>query len=76
MKAPIKWTDNMQKAFDKIHLLMAANAHAANLDHNKWFGMYTDASDLQLGACIFQEGRLVAYFSQKLTKSQQNYTTI
>jgi hypothetical protein len=28
-KAPIKWTDEMQKAFDKMHLLMAPNAIAA-----------------------------------------------
>jgi hypothetical protein len=75
-KAPIKWTDEMQKGFDKMRLLMAANALAAYLDHNKRFNIYTDASDLQLGACIIQEGRLVAYFSQKLTKSQQNYTTM
>ena len=55
---------------------MAADALAAYPDHNKWFNIYTDASDFQLGACILQEGRLVAYFLQKLTKSQQNYTTI
>ncbi len=66
----------MQQAFDKMHLLMAADALAAYLDHNKWFAVYTDASDFQLGACIIQEGRPVAYFSQKLTKSQQNYTTL
>ncbi len=75
-KAPIKWTDEMQKAFDKMRLLMAANALAAYPDHNKQFNIYTDASDFQLGACIIQEGRLVAYFLQKLTKSQQNYTTM
>jgi hypothetical protein len=34
---PIKWTDEMQKAFDKMHLLMAVNALAAYPDHNKWF---------------------------------------
>jgi hypothetical protein len=28
-KAPMKWTDEMQKAFVKMHLLMAANALAA-----------------------------------------------
>jgi hypothetical protein len=28
-KAPIKWTDEMQKALNKMHLLMAANALAA-----------------------------------------------
>ncbi len=64
------------KHFDKMHLLMAANALAAYPDHNKWFDVYTDASDFQLGACIIQEGRPVAYFSRKLTKSQQNYTTM
>jgi hypothetical protein len=75
-RAPIKWTDEMQKAFDKMRLLMAAEALAAYPDHNKRFNVYTDASDFQLGACIIQEGRPVAYFLQKLTKSQQNYTTI
>jgi hypothetical protein len=64
----------MQKMFDKMRLLMAASALAAYSDHNKQFNVYTDASDFQLGACIIQEGRPVAYFSQKLTKSQQNYT--
>jgi hypothetical protein len=36
-RAPIKWTDAMQKLFDKMHLLMDANALAAYLDHNKRF---------------------------------------
>jgi hypothetical protein len=58
--APIKWTDEMQQAFDKMHLLMAANALAAYPDHNKWFDVYTDASDFQLGTCIIQEGSPVA----------------
>jgi hypothetical protein len=57
-------------------LLMAANALAAYPDHNKQFDVYIDASDFQLGTCIIQEGRPVAYFSRKLTKSQQNYTTM
>jgi hypothetical protein len=66
----------MQKAFDKMRLLMAADALAAYPDHNERFDVYPDASDFQLGTCIIQEGRPVAYFLQKLTKSQQNYTTM
>jgi hypothetical protein len=59
-----------------MRLLMSANALAVYPDHNKWFDIYTDASDFQLCACIIQEGRPIAYFLQKLTKSQQNYTTM
>ncbi len=66
----------MQQAFNKMRLLMAADALAAYPDHNKRFNVYTDASDFQLGACIIRKGRLVAYFLQKLKKSQQNYTTM
>jgi hypothetical protein len=54
-KAPIKWTDEMQKAFDKMCLLMAANALTAYPDHNKQFNVYTNASDFQFGACFIKE---------------------
>ncbi len=66
----------MQKASNKMSLLMAADTPAAYSNHNTCFNVYTDASDLQLGACIIQEGRSVAYFSCKLTKYQQDYTTM
>jgi hypothetical protein len=46
-----------------MRLLMAANALAAYPNHKKWFKVYTDVSYFQLGACIIQEGKLVAYFS-------------
>jgi hypothetical protein len=75
-KAPIKWTNEMQQVFDKMCLLSAVDALAAYPDYNKRFNVYTDASDFRLGACIIQEERPVAYFLQKLTKSQQNYTTM
>jgi len=73
---PIQWSDAHQHAFDKMRHLMAADALAANPDHNKRFDIYTDASDFQLGACIMQDGQPVAYFSRKLNKAQKNYTTM
>jgi hypothetical protein len=39
-RAPIKWTDKMQKVFDKMRLLMAVDALAAYPDHNKRFNVY------------------------------------
>jgi hypothetical protein len=63
-KAPIKWIDLMQKAFNKISLLIAADALAAYTNHNKWFDIFTDASDFQSGACIIQEeGQLPTFLA-------------
>ncbi|KAL7524406.1 LOW QUALITY PROTEIN: hypothetical protein ACHAXR_000562 [Thalassiosira sp. AJA248-18] len=74
-KAKLNWTPAMQQAFDKMLYLMAA-VLSDYPDHNKRLDIFTDASDFQLGACIMQDGRPVAYFSRKLNQSQQNYTTM
>jgi hypothetical protein len=75
-KTPIPWTDEMQKAVNKMCALMVAPALAAYPDQHKQFDIYPDASDFQLSACIVQDGRPVTYFSCELSKSQQNYTVL
>ena len=74
MKGKIPWNDECQKAFDAMKALLAKEAFLAFPDHNKPFKIYVDASDLQLGAAIFQDDRPVAFYSRKLNAAQKNYT--
>jgi hypothetical protein len=44
------------------------------LDFLKPFEIYMDASSTQLGAVIAQDNRPIAFFSRKLSKTQQKYS--
>ncbi len=43
-------------------------------DYSKVFEIYTDASSKQLGAVITQDNMPIAFFSQKLSDTQQKYS--
>src|SRR6476660_5576078 len=47
----------------------------AYLDFNKPFDIHMDASLTQLGACISQDGKPIAFYSRKLNPAQTRYTT-
>lgn len=72
----IIWTKRHQQAFDEMKAVMAHDALICYPDHNQPYHVYTDASDLQLGSVIMQNGAPVAFYSRKLNAAQRNYSTI
>ena len=66
-KVKFKWIDVEQKAFDGIKRAVSHDTLLSYLPINQHFVIHTDASDYQIGAVISQEGKPIAFYSQKLT---------
>lgn len=69
------WTPTQRNAFDT---LKGKLTHAPLLqlpDFNKTFELECDASGIGLGGVLLQEGKPVAYFSEKLSGPSLNYST-
>jgi hypothetical protein len=67
-----RWDPIHQLAFDDVKAAIAKETVLAYPDFLKPFKIYTDASSIQLGAVITQDNRPIAFFSKKLSKTQQN----
>jgi hypothetical protein len=74
-KVKWKWTPECQEAFDQMKAIMAKETLVTFPNFKKEFEIHTDASKLQLGACISQGGKPVAFYSRKLQPAQTCYTT-
>jgi hypothetical protein len=75
IKVKWKWTDKEQNAFDTMKKIMAGETILAYPNFDKPFHIHTDASAFQVGACISQDGKPIAFYSRKLTPTQMRYTT-
>ena len=73
---PVEWSEEQIKAFKQLQAMLVKAMLLRYPDHNKPFHIYTNASNVQFGAAIFQEGHLVALYTHKLNSSQRNYSTI
>jgi hypothetical protein len=69
------WTPECSAAFHKLWTLLTSALVLAQLDIEKTFDMYCDASGIGLGGVLMQKGRVIAYTSCQLWKHKVNYPT-
>ena len=74
-KTPFKWTDQCDKAFNTMKRILSKETLLMYPDFNQPFDIHTDASDVQLGAVISQQGKPIAFYTRKLNPAQTRYTT-
>ena len=77
-KALVDWTDKCQIAFEKLKDLCTSTPILAYADYKKPFQLQTDASDLGLGAVLYQnddtgQQRVIPYASRSLSNTKRNY---
>ena len=70
-----QWTETEQKAFEKMKKIISRDVLLSYPKFDELFKIHTDASKYQLGACISQGGRPIAFYSRKLSPAQTRYTT-
>lgn len=76
---PIVWSTDANKTFEKIKISLTTSPVLSSPSFDKPFFLMTDASDVGVGAVLYQlEGSLehpIAYMSKKLIKAQRKYST-
>jgi hypothetical protein len=73
-KRPWQWDPIHQQVFDNVKAAIAKETVLAYPDFSNPFEIYTDTSSMHLGAVITQYNRPIAFFSRKLSKTQQKYS--
>jgi hypothetical protein len=58
-----------------LRTLLTTTPVLAQLDIEKPFDVFCDASSTSLGCVLMQEGRVIAYASRQLRKHEINYPT-
>ena len=74
----VEWTDTCEQAFGRLKEICSETPVLAYADYTKVFKIHTDASEMGLGAVLYQDQddgttRVVAYVSRNLSKSEKRY---
>src|SRR6266545_7404100 len=78
---PFEWTVSQQTAFDILKRKLTEEPILVYPDFTKMFKLYTDTSDVRLGAILMQEDdqekdRVICYEAKTLLLVEKNYPTI
>ena len=77
-KKEVQWTPECQEAFEALKEYGCTTPVLAYANYKKSFRLHTDASDLGLGAVLYQQdesgkNRAIAYVSRMLSQAEKNY---
>ena len=77
-KGPVKWEKEHQEAFDKLKELCTKAPILAYAKYKEPFRVYTDTSEIGLGAIISQVQKgvehVIAYANRSLNKAERRYS--
>jgi hypothetical protein len=73
--APFTWGKAQEVAFETLKDRLTHTPLLQLPDFNKTFELECDASGIGLGGVLLQEGKPIAYFSEKLNGASLNYST-
>ena len=69
------WVEEQEASFAELRSLFTKAPLLALPDFSKVFEVECDASGIGLGGVLTQEGKPIAYFSEKIGGTQLNYST-
>lgn len=70
-----EWTDKCEESFQELKKKLTSAPILTIPADEGYFDIYSDASKLELGAVLMQNGKVVAYASRQLKVHEKNYPT-